>query len=202
MRRWSSITMMRLHWAPGAENMTAMVCVPGWRDAGAAHWLSLWIKGYPNSARVFQRDWAHPDCKDWVCALSQVISDQDEPIVLVGHGLGCCTIVHWAAHADLLQQRRIKGALLVAPPDVDTAAFRTAVPALGFDPEPDWPLPFPSIVIASSDDPFCSPSRAQSRAQAWGAQLVMLENAGQIDVLSRLGHWQAGQKLLQRLMLA
>ena len=182
--------------------MNFMVCVPGWQDSGPDHWQTLWCKGYPNTVRVAQRDWLHPNCLEWVAGLAAAIAEQDEPVVLVAHSLGCSTVVHWAAQASLLEQRRIKGALLVAPPDVRGTAFRAQVPARGFDAEPNWQLPFPSIVVASSDDPFCAPMRAVGLARGWGSRLVTLAHAGHINAESRLGHWEAGQKLLQRLLLA
>jgi len=182
--------------------MTAMVCVPGWQDSGSDHWQTLWIRGYPNSARVFQRDWQHPVKSEWVAGLQQTLSEQDEKSVLVAHSLGCSTVVQWAAQASLEQQRRVKGALLVAPPDVNSEAFRNTVLATGFEPEPHWALPFPSILVSSADDPFCSQEQARILAEAWGSEYVALGKVGHINGDSQLGNWEAGQKLLQRLMLA
>jgi predicted alpha/beta hydrolase family esterase len=182
--------------------MTALVCVPDWQDAADDHWQSLWIRDYPNSARVYQRDWRHPERAEWVRALQQTLSEQDEIAVLAAHGVGCSTVVHWAAHASPEQLRRVKGVLLVAPPDVAAATFQTSVGASGFTPEPDWALPFASIVAASSDDPFCSQEHAQALAQAWGSEFVALGAVGHVSTDRQLGSWRVGQKLLQRLMLA
>jgi predicted alpha/beta hydrolase family esterase len=182
--------------------MTAMVCVPGWLDSGPDHWQSLWVRGYPGSARVYQRDWQHPQRSEWVAGLQQTLSEQDEPVVLVAHSLGCSTVVHWAAQASPDQLQQIRGALLVAPPDVDGPVFLSRVPAQGFSPEAELPLPFASILIASDDDPYCGLPQAQARARHWGSELHVLAGAGHINAASKLGDWQAGQKLLQRLMLA
>lgn len=182
--------------------MTAMVCVPGWQDSGADHWQTLWIRGYPNSARVYHHDWLHPVCQQWVESLQRTLSEQDEPTVLVAHSLGCSTVVQWAAQASLPQLKRVKGALLVAPPDVTCDAFKATVAAQGFDPEPDRRLPFPSIVVASGNDPFCTQEQAQQLATTWGSEWVALGMVGHINGESHLGDWHAGQKLLQRLMLA
>lgn len=182
--------------------MTAMVCVPDWQGAAEDHWQSRWLRGYPNSTRVGQRDGQPPSCDQWVQALQQTLDDQDEPVVLVAHGLGCSTVAHWAAQAGILALKRVKGALLVAPPDVQGDAFCTQVPARGFAPESAARLPFPSIVVASADDPFCSQAHAAVLAESWGSEFVPLASVGHIDGGSRLGEWRAGQKLLQRLMLA
>jgi predicted alpha/beta hydrolase family esterase len=180
-----------------------MVFIPGWQDSGEHHWQTLWAKSFPSCVRVDQADWHHPDRAQWVARLDQVLTDfVDEPAVLVAHSLGASTVAHWAGHASLQQQRRVKGALLVAPPDVRGSAFQSTVPASGFESEPDWKLPFPSILVASSDDPYCSQERSQALALAWGSQLVTLEHAGHINADSKLGNWEAGQRLLQKLMLA
>jgi predicted alpha/beta hydrolase family esterase len=182
--------------------MTAMVCVPGWLDSGEDHWQSLWVRDYPSSARVYQRDWQHPVRHEWIAGLEQTLAEQDEPVVLVAHSLGCSTVVHWAAQASASQLSRIRGALLVAPPDVDGETFLTTVPAQGFSPEPVTPLPFASILVASDNDRFCGLSAARLRAQHWGCELHVLAGAGHINANSKLRNWPAGQKLLQRLMLA
>ena len=182
--------------------MTSLVIVPGWLDSGPAHWQTLWEKAFPGCLRVAQRDWERPRCADWVQALADTATLAEEDKVLVGHSLGCSTIVHWAATLSLAEQRRVKGALLVAPPDVRGAAFAAEVAAEGFDQEPDWRLPFPSIVVASSNDPYCAIDRAQALAELWGSHFVDIGPVGHINADSRLGYWESGQRLLQRLMLA
>jgi uncharacterized protein len=181
--------------------VTTLICVPGWLDSDEAHWQTLWLKSYPMSDRAEQSDWMHPDRDAWVAGLDAVIERQEGSVVLVGHSLGSSTVVQWAAHASLLQQRRIKGALLVAPPDVHGDAFLSTVPATGFADEPDWRLPFPSILVASSDDPFCELARAEALARSWGCRFVSIGAAGHINGESHLGHWEVGQRLLQRLIL-
>ena len=61
------------------------------------------------------------------------------------------------------------------------------------------PLPFPAIVIASDDDPYVSLERAREYARAWGAEFVLLERAGHINVASGHGPWAEGYELLARL---
>ena len=181
--------------------MTTLICVPGWMDSGDAHWQTLWLKSYPVSDRVEHADWAHPDRDAWMAGLEATLARQEGEVGLAAHSLGCSTVVQWAARASLLAQRRIKGALLVAPPDVHGRAFADTVPASGFAEEPDWPLPFPSIVVASTDDPFCAHARAEALAQGWGSRFVSMGAVGHINADSHLGHWEFGQRLLQRLML-
>lgn len=182
--------------------MSALVIVPGWQDSGPGHWQTLWEKTYPGCARVRQADWQQPQCAAWVGALAACMTQLDDRPVLVAHSLGCSTVVHWAASLTLAQQRQVTGALLVAPPDVHAEAFAHSVPASGFDQEPDWRLPFPSILVASSDDPYCRLERAAQLAAQWGSHFVDIGPAGHINSDSQLGQWEMGQRLLQRLMLA
>jgi predicted alpha/beta hydrolase family esterase len=56
------------------------------------------------------------------------------------------------------------------------------------------------VVVASSDDPFVSPARAETFARAWGSRLITLPNAAHINADAGYGPWPEGQKLLQELL--
>src|SRR5205814_7192646 len=113
--------------------------------------------------------------------------------VLVAHSLGCLAAVHWAG----VRSRAVAGALLVAPPDVedDWAAL-----VKDFAPIPTAPLPFPSIVVTSTDDPYAEIARTQFWARAWGSRLVSLGAAGHVNADAGYGPWPAGLELLAPLM--
>ena len=71
------------------------------------------------------------------------------------------------------------------------------VPELyGFRPVPQAPLPFPSTVVASTDDPWCTFDRATALARAWGSHLVDLGARGHINSDSGLGDWPEGRRIL------
>jgi predicted alpha/beta hydrolase family esterase len=80
---------------------------------------SHWQRSLPNSARVEQPDWLTPQRRDWVQALEQAIAAESSPVILIAHSLGCITVAHWAAQASPNLLRRVRGALLVAPADVE-----------------------------------------------------------------------------------
>jgi predicted alpha/beta hydrolase family esterase len=61
-------------------------------------------------------------------------------------------------------------------------------------------LQFPSVVVASRNDPWCTFMRASAMAHAWGSRLVDCGNAGHINADSKLGDWPEGYALLQALM--
>lgn len=160
--------------------------VPGLYDSSPGHWQSLWEQAYPSWQRVRQKNWATPNRDDWLAALHEAIARSDVPVILVGHSLGCCLIAHWACHHN----GPVHGALLVAPPDVEAPTFPASV--THFVPVPLLPLPFPSIVVASLDDPFCSLTRTQYFARKWGSRLEVLGRLGHINDQSGLGAWPVG----------
>ncbi|MCU7826153.1 RBBP9/YdeN family alpha/beta hydrolase [Kitasatospora sp. DSM 101779] len=165
--------------------------LPGYQNSGPAHWQSRWEAADPGFVRVEQADWDAPRRTDWVAALDTAVAAADRPVVLVAHSLGCITVAHWAA--GLTGPGRVVGALLVAPADVDTAE----VPELlNFRPVPLRPLPFPTTVVASTDDPWCTAERAAAFADAWGAKLVGVGALGHINSDSGLGDWPEGRHLL------
>jgi uncharacterized protein len=166
-----------------------VLLIPGLYDSGPEHWQSHWQREH-GFARVVQKDWETPACADWVAEVEALAADD---VILVGHSLGCATIAHWAATTH----KRPRGALLVAPSDVEAPSFPSGTS--GFAPMPLAPLGFPAIVVASSDDPYVTLARARDFASAWGAKLVEIGAAGHINSASGLGAWPAGLELLRRL---
>ena len=86
----------------------------------------------------------------------------------------------------------------MAPADVDSPAH-TADEVRNFSPVPLVALPFPSIVVASTDDPFVTATRAAAFARAWGSRLVTVERAGHLNADAGFGPWLEGRRLLAEL---
>jgi predicted alpha/beta hydrolase family esterase len=84
--------------------------------------------------------------------------------------------------------------ILVAPSDVDAPSYPKE--ASGFGPMPLQRLPFPSIVVASSNDEYVSLERARAFAEAWGSKFVEIGEAGHINGASGYGDWPEGEKML------
>src|SRR6478609_9155643 len=133
-----------------------VLLLPGWENSGPQHWQSLWEQrhGY---RRVEQHDWKRPLRGDWVARLEDMVLSCDEPAVLVAHSLGCILVAAWAAHSRNTQ--RVKSALLVAPGDAERAGIREQLPT--WSPIELQPLPFPSVLIGSHNDPYCAFERAR-----------------------------------------
>ena len=117
-----------------------------------------------------------------------------EEVILIGHSLACCTIVRWAEK----YRRIIKGALLVGPSDVEAPSYPPGT--TGFSPMPSYKLPFPSIVIASSNDKYVTMERANYFAGNWGSELINAGDLGHINSSSNLGNWPFGISQLQKLI--
>jgi uncharacterized protein len=173
---------------------TAALMVPGLWDSGPDHWHTRWEEQDPRFRRVRQRDWDAPEVREWVRTLDDAVQQAGPGVVLAAHSLGCATVVHWAA----LPGRRVRGALLVAPADVDGAGFPLEV--RGFAPMPLNPLPFPSILVASTDDSYLSLERARLFAESWGSRLVEVGAKGHLNSASGLGAWPEGRRLLDELL--
>jgi predicted alpha/beta hydrolase family esterase len=174
-----------------------ILLLPGLYNSDHEHWQSHWERDLPNAQRVLQQDWTNPTRQDWVATLDAAIAASGEPVILVAHSLGCALVAWWAATsaATAEQKARVRGALLVAPPDVTRAQF----PAPSFSPMPINCLPFTTIVVASEDDPWCELSLAQQWALEWGAQFHCIGALGHINSESALGEWQQGQQWLLQL---
>lgn len=174
--------------------MTPIVLtLPGWQGSGPTHWQSRWEERY-DCRRVEQDDWLHPSLDAWMPALDRVLNEETRPTILVAHSLGCALVAHWAcAHRG---NSSVRGALLVAPPDVDRES--APIEVRGFAPLPTTPLPFPALVVASTSDPYCSFLRAGLIASCWGAEFISVGNLGHINAESELDEWNAGWALLDR----
>ncbi|MFM2450019.1 MAG: hypothetical protein RIS44_2469 [Pseudomonadota bacterium] len=168
-----------------------VLLLPGWLNSDAAHWQSRWeaLHGY---TRVEQDDWTWPRRGDWMARLDEVIQQQDAPVVLVAHSLGCQLVAAWAAHSQ--HTARVVAALLVAPPDTE----REDMPPNLFNWRPmvRSKLPFASRVLASSDDPYCALERAEGLARDWGSSFENIGVCGHINGDSGLGDWTEGQTRL------
>ena len=136
-------------------------------------------------------------------ALEGALSAIDGPVILVAHSAGVMMVAHWAAKA--VWRRPIKGALLATPADVETpfpAGYptRETLREHGWLPIPRKPLPFPSLLAASRNDPLCAFARAQALAHHWGSMLEDLGEAGHLNPAAGFGPWPEGYLLWVEMM--
>lgn len=176
--------------AAQAGGPVSIIIVPGWRDSGPGHWQSLWAQRLPGARRVVQDDWITPVRHAWVGQIEKTVLEAEHPVVIVAHSLGCIATTHMRPEVAA----RVTGALLVAPADPERRAILS-----DFAPVPYAALPCRSVVVASSNDPYCPIRLAGAYARAWGSEFVRLQNAGHINIDSGHGEWPLGLALLQSL---
>ncbi|CAG9230617.1 Alpha/beta hydrolase [Paraburkholderia sabiae] len=173
----------------------SVIVLPGYMNSGDGHWQTRWEARYPNFSRVPMRDWDHPVCEEWCDTLDATIAASKTPVRFAAHSLGCLTVAFWAArHASKDALAKVAGALLVALPDPAGPGF--PADAAGFDDVPMLTLPFPSIVVASTDDPYGGVPFSQGCAAAWGSRWENIGPRGHINSDSGLGEWDEGQRWL------
>ncbi|XXX79336.1 alpha/beta hydrolase [Sorangium sp. So ce134] len=175
--------------------MLPLLIVPGYTGSGPRHWQTLWEQKLPSARRVEMPDWDHPDRRAWVEALDRAVAASAEPPVLIAHSCGVSAVVHWAA----VSARPVRASLLVAPADTESPSYPRD--ALTFHPLPDLRLPFPSTVVASSNDPYCTLERAESFARAWGSRFIDVGPRGHINTDAGFGPWPEGERILAALMV-
>jgi predicted alpha/beta hydrolase family esterase len=178
----------------------SILTVPGFGNSGPTHWQTLWEQSRLDTRRVELGMWDTPHRNAWVTKLDQAISQAQAPVILVGHSLGCQAISWWASLSPQPYGWPVAGALLVAPADVDRPDIPSELST--FAPASRAPLPFPSILVASADDPWIELARARSLAADWGSHFVDAGAQGHLNAASGLGWWPEGQELLDRVIAA
>jgi predicted alpha/beta hydrolase family esterase len=173
--------------------------LPGLHDSGPDHWQTRWLASREDCDRVELGRWSEPSRTLWVSRLDRAVARTAAPVVLVAHSLACHAVAWWAADASLARLEKVRGALLVAPPDVDHPdALAELRP---FAPTVRGRLPFRSILAASRDDSYASFRRLKWLAEQWGSEFADFGNQGHLNADSRLGDWTEGQQLLRSLLL-
>ncbi|MBD8554697.1 serine hydrolase family protein [Rhizobium sp. CFBP 8762] len=167
---------------------TEILIVPGYTNSGPDHWQTRWQSRLASARRVEQAEWAKPVREDWVARLVEEINAATKPVVIVAHSLGVSTVVQALPHFDT---SKVAGAFLVAPPDVANEKIRPKH-LMTFGPYPRDPLPFPSLMVASRNDPFSTYEHADDIANAWGSMLVDAGESGHINAESGHGPWPEG----------
>jgi len=130
-----------------------------------------------------------PRLSAWTGAIVAACERAERPVVFIAHSLGVTALAH---AAPLLPADQVKGGFLVAPPSDETL---TALSLDDFAPTPSAPLPFPSVLVASHNDPHGMYEFAETKALQWGSRLVAAGEAGHINADSGHGPWPEGLML-------
>jgi serine hydrolase len=170
--------------------MTDIVILPGIGGSGELHWQTRWEKSNQRCRRFQPADWDRPDLKDWIAALNRAVGAASKPPLLVAHSLACLLVAHWQQACTA----PAAGAFLVAVPNPQAHAF--PVQAATFANPPLSKFRFPSLVIASANDPYGTIDYARARASQWGSGIVEVGELGHINEASALEDWPQGKALL------
>jgi len=182
--------------------MPQVLIVPGLRDHVDTHWQTWLATQLPqaHTLKPLGRDnlGLAPRLED----LEAAVASATAPVLLVAHSGGCVLVAHWAEQTR--NAHRVCGALLATPPTFDRP-LPPAYPALdaldaaGWLPVPRTPLPLPSMVVASRNDPLGDFDTVQALAAAWGSRLEDAGGVGHLNPASGFGPWPLGLALLQKL---
>jgi uncharacterized protein len=164
-----------------------ILIIPGLGGSGPDHWQSRWQAKLSTARRVAQNDWEHPVLGDWRAAIAAAVAKAERPVILVAHSLGA------VAAADVAGELgdKVKGAFLVAPPSIRSIKEIDAIDPR-FAETPLTALPFPSVLVASRDDPFATFAESEDFARAWKSEISDAGNAGHINSESGHGPWPEG----------
>ena len=171
-----------------------ILIAPGLGNSGPDHWQRRWGKRMATARFIEQDNWDQPVLADWVAKIHQEIMFSTRPVVLIGHSMSVGAIV---IAARTLADTKVRGAFLVSPPDFEGPNLPTE--ALPFAPPTD-PLPFPSLVVASTTDPLVTVDRARGFAADWGSDFMLAGDAGHINAASGHGPWPEGLLQFAELM--
>lgn len=172
--------------------MSDIITLPGLGGSGEGHWQTWWERQDSSMRRFQPSSWDRPILTDWIAALEREISRSKTPPILIAHSLACQLIAHWAP----IKKAAILGAFMVAAPD-PTGEIYLAEAGSFADP-PRQRLPFRSLLVASTDDPFSSFDHARRSAESWGSAFVDVGPRGHINAASGLGDWPEGKAIFGR----
>lgn len=172
-----------------------ILILPGYKNSPPGHWQSRWENNLSTARRVAFGDWHKPVFEEWRDNLVSTVRAAKRPVVLIGHSIGAQVAVQAADEFGA----RVAGALLVAPPEVENPSIRPRH-LLTFGPARRDPLPFPSVTIASRNDPFCAFDKAEAMAADWGSLFMDAGSSGHLNEESGHGPWPEGLMVFARFM--
>ena len=173
------------------------VFVPGLRDHVAEHWQTHMAASIPGSVTVEPLTENRLSREARVAALEATLAGIEGDIYLVAHSAGVLTTAFWDQIADAADPRRPAGHAgrrrdVPCPPAIPSS--RRSKPMAGCRCRA-VPLSFPSIVVASRNDPLAAFDKVADLAQCWGARLHDAGDVGHLNPAAGFGPWPEGYLL-------
>lgn len=175
----------QVHFSHLLEDYPILI-VPGLRNSDEQHWQSLWQARLSNSKRIQVNDWNTPDLDAWKSGIKQALETLDKPAIVIAHSFGALASASIAAESP----EKIQVLFLVAPADPDKFQIAKQLP--------QHPLRVPAKIIASTNDPWLTDTKAAFWALQWGADFLRLKDVGHINSESHLGYWPEGIQYLHQ----
>ena len=163
-------------------------CWDGSKDDGWYPWLDEKLSSEGNKVYRFNMpNTANPKIGEWVSFLEQQIDNLDENTYLVGHSIGCQTILRYLQSKDVT---KIGGVLLVAPwldlldyAIEDEESYDTAMPWLTEKIDFEKVKKFTDNIhcIFSDNDYFVSIDQKDKFEKLLGAKTLVVSGKGHIS---------------------
>lgn len=171
---------------------TSILVIAGYEGSGEVHWQQRLISKLSAATLVEQDDWLFGSLSNAVDRIVQSVAAAQKPVVFVAHSAGCCLVSHAVAALTAAGEiAKVRGAFMVSAPDPEIVKTLPMIdPLLPLVPREF--LPFPSVLVSSSNDPFCSQDVSKSLAADWGSVWVDAGEAGHINTDSGHGPWPEG----------
>jgi predicted alpha/beta hydrolase family esterase len=175
--------------------------VPGLRDHVEDHWQTHAARALSGSVTVEPLQCEKLSREARIAALEAALRSIEGEVILAAHSAGCLMVAHWVGR----QSREVRGALLVTPADVENP-LPPGYPALaelagnGWLPIPRFTLPFPTVVVASRNDPLASFGRIEELSRDWGARLHDAGEVGHLNPAAGYGPWPDVFSLIEALV--
>jgi hypothetical protein len=158
--------------------------VHGWDGSPNGNWFP-WLQKNLNYnhfsvVAVSMPNPGEPKCEQWVEALTEAVSEADDKTILIGHSLGCITILRYLEKPET---NKILAAILVAgfsepigyeeidhffTPPLDYAQVKKKSSAF--------------IAIQSDDDPYVPFARGITMNEKLDATIIPMHNGGHIGL--------------------
>ncbi|TAK03628.1 serine hydrolase family protein [Patescibacteria group bacterium] len=167
--------------------MSRVIVVHGWGDSPEINWMP-WLKAELEK-RSFSvlvpemPDTEHPNIDKWVGKLREVVGVSSADTILVGHSIGCQTIMRYLATSDMKVGRVVFVApwftligledeeVLVARPWLNTPIDFEAVKRSAAE----------IVAIFSDDDPVVPIENERMFHESLGARTIVVHGKGHFD---------------------
>ena len=183
--------------------MENILIVPGLYGSELQHWQT-WIENkLPNTLRVEQEDWDNPIFHLWSDNVLKALMQKNGKSWIIAHSFGCLISIYAAMKCP----EKVAGAMLVALANparfntqgfVGNSAYLAATGNISAQ-LPKQALPFPSVIIASNNDPWMPLAQAEQWADVWESRFINVGAAGHINVASGHGAWSQGLAIFNEL---